>query len=286
MKKLLAIVGPTASGKSALGMAIARRFKGEIICADSRTVYKEMDIGTAKPSAADQAVIPHHLLDVVKPNETFTAARFKELAGRAVTDIQAKGHLPILVGGTGLYIDSVLYGYEFPPENAELRAELKELTKEQLQTRVRDLGISLNDSDYSNPPRLIRAIETAGQPRGKSQLPPNTLIIGLSVPRTELEKRIRARILEMLKAGLIKEVSDLVGKYGAGAPGLNGIGYRAFAEVNSYRKSIKEAIEDFARGDLGLAKRQMTWFKRNPDIHWVASPAYGLKLAESFLSRL
>lgn len=285
-KPLIAIVGPTASGKTALGIEIAKAHKGEIICADSRTVYKGMDIGTAKPAAEEQEGVPHHLLDVVTPDQTFTAAEFQKLANGAIKDIESRGKLPIIVGGTGLYVDSILYNYEFPPVNAEQRKELLKLSKEQLQEKVEELDIPLNDSDFNNPRRLVRAIETAGQPRSKSQLRPVTLIIGLEVERSELEERIRARILQMLKKGFMKEVHQLRMKYGPEAPGLNGIGYRAFLKVDNYSSDLNDAIEEFAKGDLNLAKRQMTWFKRNPDIKWVESPAEGRKLAESFLERL
>ncbi|HSX41378.1 MAG TPA: tRNA (adenosine(37)-N6)-dimethylallyltransferase MiaA [Candidatus Saccharimonadales bacterium] len=279
-KPIIAIVGPTASGKTALGIEIAKRHSGEIICADSRTVYKGMDIGTAKPTAEERAEVPHHLLDVVTPDQVFTASEFQNLARDAISDIESRGKLAIIVGGTGLYVDAVLYDYNFPPENQKLRAEVKALSKTELQERARELEIELNGSDFNNPLRLARAIETVGQPKGKSALRPQALVIGLDINRPELEKRIRARITQMLKAGFMAEVNELLAKYGSDAPGLNGIGYRAFAK----EQATKDAVEEFVRGDLNLAKRQMTWFKRNGDIHWVESPAEGLKLAEEFLS--
>src|SRR5579859_3941326 len=158
---LLAVVGPTASGKSSLALRLAQQFDGEIICADSWTVRRELNIGTAKPTAAERAAVRHHLLDIVSPDEDFTAAVFKRLANAAITDISARGKLPILVGGTGLYVDGVLYDYGFLPagDRGDRRA-LNDMSIEQLLQKIAEAGIGLGDVDTRNKRRLIRLLET------------------------------------------------------------------------------------------------------------------------------
>lgn len=279
---LVAIVGPTASGKSALAMEIAERYGGEIIAADSRTVYRGMDIGTAKPSVVYQQRVPHHCLDLAEPGTRFTAADFQVAAGAAIKDIHSRGKLPILVGGTGLYANAVLYDYTFP--GSFLKCGIYSTNIEELQKQVDELGLTLNQSDYHNPRRLMRAIETAGQPRSKSQLRSNALVVGLNPGRGELESRIASRIDTMIKAGFVDEVRQLLQVYGSDSEAMTGIGYRAFAGYVEGTKSLNEAKSEFIRGDINLAKRQMTWFKRNPDIHWIADPADAQRLVEEFLA--
>src|SRR5688572_21256799 len=161
-KPLIVIAGPTASGKSALAMKVAKKYNGEIICADSRTVYKGMDIGTAKPSAVDRKEVPHHLLDIVQPNQPFTAADFKEQALAAIDDISGRGKLPIMVGGTGLYIDSVIFDYRFgDPADPDKRAQLQDMTLEQLQQMCVMEGIRLPENT-KNKRHLVRAVELGG----------------------------------------------------------------------------------------------------------------------------
>jgi tRNA dimethylallyltransferase len=177
---LVAVVGETASGKSALAMELARRFDGELICADSWTVYKGFNIGTAKPSAAEQAEIRHHLLDVADPEQGFSAVEFQKLARRAVDDIQARGKLPILVGGTGLYIDSVLFDYQFlpaPPQS--MRDELNKLSLEELQRKAHQQGLDTTGIDLQNKRRVIRLIESNGIRPSKGLMRNNALVLGI-----------------------------------------------------------------------------------------------------------
>jgi tRNA dimethylallyltransferase len=283
---LIAIVGPTASGKTALALTLAQRHSGEIIAADSRTIYKGMDIGTAKPTIPEQLLVPHHGLDVVEPGEPFSASTFKELANRAINGIAAHGNLPLLVGGTGLYIDAVLYDYQFPTiGNLRRRDELQELSVDELQAKATELGISLNDSDWQNPRRLMRAIETEGVERDKRPLRENTLILGLMVDRSQLEERIRRRVEDMIASGFQLEVERLINAYGPDSEAMSGIGYRAFTKVVQGTATIDAATEEFVRGDMNLAKRQMTWFKRNPDTIWCHSQAEAIDKAEAFLSQ-
>ena len=239
--KLIVIVGTTASGKSAAAMQIAQERNGEIICADSRTVYKGMNIGTAKPSAEDQAKVPHHLLDVVEPNQPFTAAQFQKLANAAIADIQKRGKLPVMVGGTGLYIDSVLYNYDFKPANPELR-------------------------DEQNP----RHLKASDKPP-RQELRPNTLVLGLDCPTDVLKERIKARVDQMIDQGLEAEVEALAAQYGWEAEAMKGIGYREWQAYFAGPRNSEDLIktkELIAKNTWQYARRQRTWFRRNPHIHW------------------
>ncbi len=284
---LITIVGPTASGKSDLAMTLAKKFNGEIIAADSRTVYRHMDIGTAKPTEQDQREVKHHLLDVVDPSQTYSAADFKKDAEQAIEEIAAKGKLPIMVGGTGLYIDSVLFNYSFAsPSDIELRQELASLNVEELQKRVVELGVDLNNSDFNNPHRLIRVIETAGSHREKSELREKTFVIGLKIDREELKDRIVKRIGQMFDNGLENEVDYLLEHYSKESPGLADTAYQALI---SYREGLtpkQDAISSMVKSHTDLAKRQMTWFKRNPDIKWVSQKEDADSLVSNFLERL
>ncbi len=240
--KLLVIVGPTASGKTALGIELAKRLNGEIICADSRTVYKYMDIGTAKPTDKEKQGIKHHLLDLVEPDENFTAAMFKKLALDAIEDIRGRGKLPIMVGGSGLYVDAVLYDYDFAEAIVAKR-------------------------DEQNPRHRV-----AGSSHSKKPLMKGALVIGLNPERSELKQKLKNRVDTMIEEGFVVEVERLNRDYPDSRP-LQSPEYRAFIEYIEDKLSLDEAKEIFVRRDYQLAKRQMTWFKRNPDIQWFDSPA-------------
>lgn len=282
---LVVIVGPTAGGKSALGMEVARRCDGEIICADSRTVYKGMDIGTAKPTEVDRSEIPHHLLDVVEPGEPFTAADFKRLALEAITDIAARGKIPILVGGTGLYIDAVIFDYHFgEPADPNRRTELLGRTTEELVALCEELGIEL-PVNATNRRHLIRAIELGGLVKQPKMLRPNTIVVGIAPEKEVLRRRIELRASEMLREGVQEEVKKLARQYGWDSEAMTGNIYRLFRGVIDGSKSLTEALEDSIRSDMALAKRQMTWFKRNPWISWSNEPRELLIKVEQFLSR-
>jgi tRNA dimethylallyltransferase len=223
---LIVIVGETASGKSALAMELAERFNGELICADSWTVYRGFDIGTAKPSVAEQARVPHHLLDVADPVTGFSAPQFQRLAERAVTDVTSRMRLPILVGGTGLYIDSVLFNYGFlAPSNPQERARLEAMTLPELQLLIDKMGLDASSIDLRNKRRVIRFIENNGAEPTRHPLRQNTLVLGMSVPRDELNARVAKRVDEMLAVGLEGEVSALAAQYGWDVEPMKGIGY-------------------------------------------------------------
>lgn len=251
---LIVIVGPTASGKTALAIELAKRFNGEIICADSRTVYKGMDIGTAKPSEAEKQAIKHHLLDVAEPGERFTAVDFKRLATEALKDIESRGKLPIMVGGTGLYVDAILYDFQFNSEGAE---------RDPLNPR------HLKKSE-DQPPRQLR---------------PNTLVIGLQPDKETLKQRIEARVETMLEQGLIEEAKALRAKYDTAKSAFDTTSYRPILEYLDGAISLDEAKAKFVKNDLSLAKRQKTWFKRNPNIHWVDGVEQAVELATTFLNK-
>lgn len=283
-RPLIVVVGETASGKSALAMKLAEQFNGEIICADSRTVYKGMDIGTAKPSKADQIKTPHHLLDIVAPDQHFTAAQFKRLATKAITDIHNRGKLPILVGGTGLYIDAVIFDYDFqPPADPQLRAELQKLSIEQLQAQLEAEGIALPVNDR-NPRHLVRALETGGVPANKQALLPWTLVIGISLERDELKKRVVARTQQMVSQGLETEVKQLTDIYGWEVEAMSAVGYKEWREYLQGRQSLQQTQELIIKNTLAYAKRQRTWFKRNKSIQWVDSLSKAVELTTTLMN--
>lgn len=273
MKPLIVIVGETASGKSALALAVAQKYDGELICADSWTVRRELDIGTAKPASYELELVPHHLLDIVAPDEDFTAAVFKGLANEAIGEISTLGKLPIMVGGTGLYIDGVLYDYGFLEEGDRLaRERLNVLTNDEILAEIADAGIELGDVDVRNKRRLIRLLETNGAIPTRSELRQNTLIIGLQPERDELENRIVKRVDAMLEAGLEDEVRGLVKSYGWEAEGLKGVGYAQWKGYLEGTESIAETRQKIIKATIDLAKRQRTWFRRNKSIHWLPTP--------------
>lgn len=265
---VVVIVGETGSGKSALAIELAQKFSGEIIAADSRTVYTGMDIGTAKPTSLERRAIPHYGIDVVEPSQRFSAYDFQQLAREAVSDIASRHKLPIIVGGTGLYIDAYIYGFAFRPRPDDaMRHELADLPVSVLQQRVIALGLPL-PSNASNPRHLARLLESGSPPEQVRQLRPNTLLIGLRLPRDELRVRIAKRVDAMFTAGLVEEVSTLIKTYGD-VEALRAPGYIAVAAYIRGEISQEEAKQQFVRADLLLAKRQRTWFKRNPYIHWL-----------------
>lgn len=270
---LLVIAGETASGKTTLGIELAQRFNGEVICADAWTVRKHVDIGTAKPTAAEREMVPHHLLDVAEPDEDFTAAVFKRLANRAIDDIAGRGKLPIMVGGTGLYIDGVLYDYNFlPAGDRSSREELNRLSIAKLLERIEYSKLELGDIDTRNKRRLIRLIETKGKRPTREALRENTFIIGLKTDREVLEQRIITRIDAMLANGLQAEVRDLAERYGWDCEALKGIGYAQWQDYFSGSQSLPETRQKIIKATFDFAKRQRTWFKRNKSIHWFNTP--------------
>lgn len=266
---LIAIVGPTASGKTALAIETAKRFNGEIICADSRTIYTGMNIGTAKPSTAEQAVVPHWGLDLVEPDSPFSAADFKRYADAAISDIRARGKLPILVGGTGLYVDSVLYDFTFAPKADEVRRDwLEAMSIEELQNHCRERNIKLPANDQ-NKRHLVRAIERAGgEEVKKSTLPEAVAVVGIATAMSTLRTRIVERTEHLFANGVVDEAIMLGKKYGWDSEAMSGNIYPLINLHLQGELTIDEVKDRFITADYQLAKRQMTWFRRNPDIMW------------------
>ncbi len=266
---LIAIVGPTASGKTALALDIAERYDAEIICADSRTVYKAMDIGTAKPTAEEQARVRHWGLDLVSPDEPFSVADFKQYADKAILDIRARGKLPLIVGGTGLYVDSVLYNFTFAEKADETaRAKLEVLSVGQLRQYCTEHNVVLPDN-MLNKRHLIRAIERVGiSDISRASLPANTYIVGIATNREALRTRIVQRTEHLFDQDVEKEATILGEKYGWNSEAMTGNIYPLLKLHLEGTLSIAEAKEKIAGADYRLAKRQMTWLRRNPDIMW------------------
>lgn len=284
-RPMIAVVGQTASGKTALAIEIAKKYDGEIICADSRTVYKGMNISTAKPTDRERGEIPHHLLDVVNPNEPFSAAQFKALADDAIRDISSRNKQPILVGGSGLFVDGVLYDFSFEDApNPVLRSELQDKTIYELQTLIRERELPMPENT-KNPRHLIRAIERGGKTGDKKLLSPDTLIIGLQIPKDNLEKSIAGRLDAMLHDGLVSEIEQLTSRYGWDLQAFQTPEFKAIKKYVQNEIDVTETKELVIRGDLQLAKRQLTWFKRNPDITWAPNSKAALQLASRFMSK-
>ncbi len=272
-KPLVVVVGETASGKSGLAMKIAEAFDGEIIAADSRTIYRGMDIGTAKPSQEEQQTIVQHGLDVVEPGQDYNVADFQRDAKAAIQDISSRNKLPIMVGGTGLYIDSVLFDFDFgKPKNEALRTELSQKNMEELQSLAQQTGLEVSNEMLKNKRHLIRAIETAGAEKGRKELRLNTLVIGVNLTKNQLRKRVVTRVELMFRKGLRKEVDELVDKYGWDNEAMTGIGYREFKDYYDGNISMSKVKETIVRKTMQYAKRQRTWFKRNRQIEWFDSP--------------
>ena len=267
---LVVIVGPTASGKTAVAIELAGRFDGEIICADSRTIYKGMDVGTAKPSAKEQAAVPHWGLDLVEPGERFTAADFQRYAVAKIAEIRARGRVPFLVGGTGLYVDAVLFGYEFGPEaTARQRQELEGWSLLQLQEYCVKNNIKLPENSQ-NKRYVIRTIEQKGiSEKGKKQPINTSIIVGIATERAILRTRIALRSEQLFTNGVVEEAKMLGEKYGWENEAMTGNIYPLVKKMQDKAITMAELQAKNIVQDWRLAKRQLTWFRRNPHIVWV-----------------
>lgn len=286
---VLAVVGPTASGKSALAIELAKRFDGEIICCDSMQIYKEMNIGTAKPSADEQAIIKHHLFDFANPQEGFSCADYIPLAKEVVEDIISRGKMPIFCGGTGLYLDRFLSGAQFEETeiDEDFRREMNdfalEFGNEALHQKLREIDPTSADEIHpNNVKRVIRALEiykTSG--RTKSELDRESknfeseyisIQIGLQYENREiLYDRINLRVDKMMEAGLIDETKYLLekGVFEKNVTAAQAIGYKELLTYFNGTRSLENAIEDLKMATRRYAKRQMTWFSSHGDVKWL-----------------
>ncbi len=280
-QKVIVVVGPTASGKTSLAITIALQFHGEVISADSRQVYRKLDIGTAKVTAAETQGIPHHLIDIVNINTTYTAADFKRDARQKIAEIGARHHVPIIAGGTFFYVDATLGRIE-PAQvspNPELRAELETKSNEELfELLDRKDPRRASVIDRQNKRRLVRALEIVEQlgevpPPTTADLPYDTLMIGIQTDPDDLRLRLQKRAEGWLSSGFIEEVKDLLAS-GISRERLTEIGFEYMIGVDLIDGKLTEDkfIEVFVQKNWQYAKRQITWLKRDPTINWV-SPA-------------
>ncbi len=266
-------------------MQLAQRFNGEIIAADSRTVYRGLDIGTAKPTVQDRHVIRHHLIDIVDPDEPFTVADFQRLAFGAIADIHSRGKIPFLVGGSGLYIDSVIYNFSFRKSGSPKdHARFQQMTVEELQAEIKRQGLSLPEN-YQNPRHLIRVLETNGQLPQRSSLSPNILVIGLEKDKETLARDLTLRADLMVEDGLVEEVRVVGRRFGWEIPAMLAPAYKAFRQFIEGKITLDEAKHQFVRYDLQYAKRQKTWFKRSYDVHWISKPEEAVDLITAQLNK-
>lgn len=268
---LVVIVGPTASGKSALAVDLAEQYGGEIICADSRTIYKDMDIGTAKPSAEDRTRVPHWGLDLVKPGEPFSAADFKAYAEQKIAEVRARGCIPFLVGGTGLYIDAIIFDYQFGPvADQSRRAELEAMSLKQLHKYCIENNITLPDNQQ-NKRYVIRAIEQKSI-NTKRRLTPitHTIIVGIATDREVLRHRIVDRATVLFDSGMVEEARYLGATYGWHSEAMTANIYRLVRQMEQGVLTKEQVVTQFVLADWRLAKRQLTWLKRNQFIEWLS----------------
>jgi len=267
---LIVIVGPTASGKTGLAIDLASRFDGEIICADSRTIYKGMDIGTAKPTKEERHAVPHWGLDLVEPGERFTAANFKKYATQKIEEIRSRGRVPFLVGGTGLYIDAVLFNYQFGGDvNKALRNRLEEMTIEELHNYCNKNNVKLPENKL-NKRYVIRAIEQKSVDlKRKSEPISKSVIVGISTDKEVLRTRITARSEQLFENGVVEEATILGKKYGWHNEAMTGNIYPLVHSYLNKELSLDDIKEKSTTLDWRLAKRQLTWLKRNPYIKWL-----------------
>jgi tRNA dimethylallyltransferase len=297
---LVVVAGPTASGKSSLAIELALRFGGEVISCDSVAVYREFEIGTAKPSLDERARVPHHLIDVVSPDAYFTAGEYARLARDAARQITVRGHLPIVCGGTGLYLRAMLDGlFAGPERDEELRQRLRRHRPGVLWRLLRRLDPEAARRIHSNDaPKLIRAVEvcvSAARPMSEllregrdPLLGYRTLRIGLNPERELLYDRINRRCAKMFEQGLIEETRALLERYGVVPFAMGSLGYRQAAEHLRGECSASEALACTQQGHRNYAKRQLTWFRREPEMHWLScfgpdAVAPAAEIVKSFL---
>ncbi|MGA7379563.1 MAG: tRNA (adenosine(37)-N6)-dimethylallyltransferase MiaA [Terriglobales bacterium] len=283
---LVVVLGPTASGKTALSLALAERFEGEIVNCDSVAMYREFEIGTAKPDAAERARAPHHLLDFVEPTGYITAGEYARRARRVLQEIKQRGRLPVVVGGTGLYLRALLDGLSPGPQRSqELRERLREKVERKgtshlhrvLRRMDRDAAEQIHANDL---PKLIRAIEVClGSRRKMTEMWKHgrdalrgfrILRIGLNPERDALYGRINERARRMFKAGLVEETQRLLAKYGESAQPLGSLGYKQAVQLVRGEMDEASALQAAQQAHRNYAKRQMTWFRREPEVKWLA----------------
>ncbi|MDO7787414.1 tRNA (adenosine(37)-N6)-dimethylallyltransferase MiaA [Desulforamulus aquiferis] len=285
LKPLIVIVGPTAAGKTDVAIELARMVRGEVVSADSMLVYRGMDIGTAKPTKEEMGGIPHHLMDVVEPDQEFSVARYQRLAEQSISGISDRGRLPLLVGGTGLYVRAVIDHYDFSeaPKDDGIREKLKieseNIGPVGMHAKLAEVDpITAGRLHPNDLRRVIRALEVyhqTGKPisqseNNKQSEPKYELhMFGLTMDRKLLYQRIEQRVDLMVKLGLVEEVKGLMGKYGNMGTAMQGLGYKEIALYLEGKTSLEEALELLKRNTRRFAKRQLTWFRADKRIKWI-----------------
>jgi len=293
MRDCIVIIGPTASGKTELSISIASKIGGEIISADSRQIYIGMDIGTAKPTKRQQELIPHYLIDIITPDKNYSAKEFATAAENTIKNIKKRNKVPLIVGGTGLYIKALFEGiFEHPPIPHTIRKRLnQEFTKKGLKPLYKRLQkidkLSAERISQNDKQRIIRALEVyefTGKPISQLQKEKkspllNPIYIGIYIPREQLKNRIKNRIYKMFKDGFIEEVEDLLYKgYRCSFPGFSSIGYKEVCEMIQGNLGKEDCIKKIIKHTVQYAKRQMTWFRKISNVNWVqnSQSAYSL----------
>lgn len=281
--KVLAIVGSTASGKTAVSVELAKKIGGEIVSADSRLIYRDFDIGTAKPTAEERCGIPHYMIDIIPPERLYSAGDYKKDASEAVEKIISKGRIPIVVGGTGFYVRSLLGGLDIPdvPADENFRAEMDKFVEDYGRQALYDklAAIDKTTADklhYNDNVRVTRALEifhatgkTMSEISSMSKPPYEVFYAGLNaLDRAYLYDRANRRVDKMIESGLVDEVHRLVQKYGRTLPILKTLGYKEICEYFDGKISLEEAVGLIKKHTRNYAKRQLTWFRANPEIHW------------------
>ena len=296
--RLLAIVGPTAVGKSALAVKVASLLDGEIVSADSRQVYRYMDIGTAKPSAEERDRAVHHLLDLVDPDEEYSLALFLRRARGVIGEIEARGRVPVVVGGTGQYVRALLEGWNVPevPPDTALRAELEARVESEGAAALYDELATVDPEaaarlDVRNPRRVIRALElhrrspeASGHGASRERRPIDAVVVGLTAERAELYRRVDERVESMLRAGWVGEVEGLVRRgYGIDLPSMSSLGYREIARHLSQGVPLEDTAEEIKRRTRRFARKQYAWFRLDDErIRWFESMPDGLVAAAAY----
>jgi tRNA dimethylallyltransferase len=283
---LIAIVGQTASGKTGLALELAHLVNGEVIAADSRTVYRGMNIGTAKPTAQELAMTPHHLIDIVAPDQSFNVFMFQQQANQAIGAISGRGHVPLVVGGTGLYVDALLFGFQFAGQAADpaRRSQMELYSVPELQEMILSNGLEL-PRNVQNPRHLIRTLERDGEVPTRHELRPNTLVLGLQIDREHLLDKITRRVQLMIEQGLVDEARRLSDQYGWDVPAMQAPAYKAFRGYIEGVCTLEESAKLFVQLDMQYAKRQKTWFKRNKSIHWISKTEEAVDIVTTFLNK-
>jgi tRNA dimethylallyltransferase len=293
LPRIIVIVGPTASGKSALAHRLAKAIDGEIVSADSRLLYMGMNIGTAKPSLSEREEVLHHLIDVVPPSKTLTLSEYKRKTLRAIRDILKRGRVPIVVGGTGLYVRAIVENLEIPevPPNPTYRDFLRKKGSAWILAQVEKLDPEYAKRIGPNPrfaTRALEVIKTTGKPfsalQGKGPQLFDTLLLGLSPGTPVLRRRIAKRVTEMFRAGLENEARMLAETYDEALPSMSGIGYRELWPYLRGEILLAEAKKNIVKNTEQYAKRQMTWWRGMKGIEWYAQPEAAFRTAKKWLS--